>query len=315
MSGRRIVVPGGTGFLGHRLAQRLRAREDDVTVLTRGAGRDEDGIRYVHWDGATRGPWMAALEGADAVVHCTGERADRRPSRATTSLLVRSRVEPVRAVGAALAELTQPPPVWVQLGTLAIHGDTGDEPLDESVPVSGVGPPQMVQVGLAWERAFAEATRDVPRAVLLRLGVTLGGHGDPATAQLVRLHRLGLSGRVGRGDQFVPWVALLDVMRAIEHVLDDGDAVGTYHVCAPAAVDNATVQAELRDLLGVPFGLPAPAPLVRLGAALLGTDPALALTGRRGVPRRLLDEGFTFEVPRIRQALAQALDDAGIRRR
>lgn len=315
MTGRRIVLPGGTGFLGRHLAARLRTRDAEVVILTRGAQRDEDGIRYVHWDGRTVGPWAAALEGADAVINCTGERVDRRPTRGNIALLTRSRVEPTRAVGAALASLDDPPQAWIQLGTLAIYGDAGLTPLDESVPVSGVGPPQMVQVGLAWERAFSEAAAGVRRQVQLRLGVTMGGHGDPATAQLARLHRLGLGGRIGTGSQMVSWIALLDAMRAVEHVLDDDEAHGTYHVCAPTPVDNRTMQAILRDLLGVPFGLPAPAPAVQIGAWLMGTDPALALTGRRGVPDRLLDAGFRFEVTEIRQALAQALDDAGIRRR
>lgn len=308
---RRVVIPGGSGYLGRHLARRLLARGDHVSVLTRGASRiSSDGTRFVHWDAAQLGDWVGALDGADAVVHLTGERVDRRPTAANVARLIDSRVAPVELVGAALAEVAAPPRVWVQLSTLAIYGDAGDAPLDESVPPPSDGPRQMVEVATRWEEAFHRATREVDRTALLRFGITLGGPDDPTTGVLARLTRLGMGGTIGSGHQVVSWIALEDALRVLERGVD-GELTGLTHVCAPEPVDNATMMATFRELLGARVGLPAPAPLVRLGAPLLGTDPALALTGRRGVPARLLAEGFSFAVPRFRDALRGALADLG----
>lgn len=307
---RRIVVPGGTGFLGRTLGARLVARGDEVVVLTRGSAGRRDGMQLVHWDGQTLGAWVDALEGADAVVHLTGKRVDCRPTRRNIAALIRSRVQPVRLVGRALHRLTAPPPVWVQSSTLAIFGDGGDEVITESTPVSGVGPPQMAQVALAWERAFAEATADVDRAVLLRMGIAVGGDDDPATQRLAGLARLGLGGPVGDGRQWLSWVGLEDLLTVMQRAIEDPSMRGLYHVTAPEPVRNRQAMAAIRAAVGRGVGLPSPAWLARLGAPLLGSDPALALTGRRAVPRRLLAEGFAF----TRTDFAQAARDALVSR-
>ena len=303
----RIVIPGGSGFLGRRLARPLVERGDEVVVLTRGPSGTHDGVRHVHWDAATPGPWVTELDGAHAVVHLTGKRVDCRPTRANRAELVRSRVEPVRLVGRALADVAGPPSVWVQSSTLAIHGEGGDALIDDDTPVSGVGPAQMVQVAMAWERATREATASVDRTVVLRIGVTVGGEDDPATARLAQLVRLGLGGQVGSGRQWFSWIGLEDVVRGFLRAIDDPTMVGTYNLTSPEPVRNDELMAIHRRVQGRSFGLPAPAFLTRLGAPLLGSDPALALTGRRAVPSRLLAEGFTFHVTDLERAVADAV--------
>jgi len=315
--GKRIVIPGGTGFLGRALAQFLRARGDEVVVLTRGPGSRRDDVLWVPWDAATLGRWVDHLDGADAIVHLTGKRVDCRPTRRNIAELVSSRVVPVRLVGDALERVRRPPPVWVQSSTLAIYGDAGDEVITEATPVTGIGPPQMVQVALAWEAAFREASDPVERAVLLRIGVTFGGPGDPATARLGRLVRLGMGGRVAGGTQWLSWVALDDVLRGFARAIDDPRVRGLYHLTSPAPVTNDEAMATFRRLLRRRIGLPSPAWLTRLGAPLLGSDAQLALTGRRAYPARLLDQGFEFRETDfarvVRAALAPQLGARGER--
>lgn len=291
---KRVVIPGGSGFLGSALARHLVARGDDVVVLTRGRAGVRSGVEFVHWDAEQLGGWVSALESADAVVHLTGKRVDCRPTRHNIAALVRSRVEPVRLVGQALRSLAKPPGVWVQAVTLAIFGDTGDELITEETPVSGVGPQQMVQVALAWERAFAEATAALDRAVLLRIGVTIGGEDDPATRRLASLARLGLGGPVAGGGQWLSWIALEDVLAGMTRAIDDPTMRGLYHLTSPAPVRNRDVMAVFRAAAGRRLGLPSPGWLTRLGAPLLGSDADLALTGRRAYPKRLSDEGFRW---------------------
>ena len=301
----RVVLPGGSGYVGRHLAARLQARGDEVTVLTRGPTGDRDGVRFVTWDGVGPGPWVAALEGADAIVHLAGRRVDVRPTARNIAELETSRVASVAAVGRAIAGLDDPPSTWVQLATLAIHGDAGEARLTEQSPVPRHGPAQMVGVATAWERAVAAATVGLERTVVLRAGVAIGP-GDPATAQLARLARWGLGGRIASGRQWVSWIALVDLLMVLERSLDDPSMEGVYLATAPVAVRNRELMAAVRRSVGRRIGLPAPRLAATVGAWALGADPALALTGRRGVPVRLRAAGVEFACPDIDTALAAA---------
>lgn len=310
----RVVIPGGTGYLGRALTERLTARGDEVVLLTRGRPQRGEGWRSVTWDAATRGDWVGELEGADAVVHLSGRRVDLRPTRRNVDSLVESRVEPVRVVGEAVRACADPPKAWVQSGSLAIFGEGGDEVIDESTTPSGLGPREMVTVCLAWEAAFRQATAGgaVERAVLLRIGIGLGGQGDPATARLAQLVRLGLGGKVASGRQWVSWVGLDDVLAVMVRAIDEPAMDGTYHVTSPHPVTNAEMMATYRRLLGRRVGLPSPALVTRVGAPLLGSSASLALTGRRCVPARLLAEGFTFSQPDFEPTARRALARLGL---
>ena len=308
----RIIIPGGTGYLGQAVAELLAGRGDDVAVLTRGPSRSLDRWRAVHWDAATLGDWVEELDGADAVVHLSGRRVDTRATRGNIDSLIRSRVEPVRVMGDAVRACTRPPPVWVQSSSLAIFGDAGDRIIDESTTPSGIGPREMVTVCLAWEGAFRQASEGVDRTVLLRMAIGLGGERDPATAKLAQLVRLGLGGKVGSGRQWVSWVGLDDLLDVMVRAIDDPSMRGLYHVTAPNPVTNEEMMAVYRRLLGRRFGLPAPAAVARIGAPLLGSSASLALAGRRCVPTRLLADGFAFAQTDFEEAARTALERGGL---
>ena len=309
----KVVVPGGTGYLGRALAEQLTARGDDVVVLTRGASATGAGHRRVHWDGETLGDWVQELDGADAIVHLTGKRVDTRSTKRNIDELIRSRVQPVALVGRALLQCATPPPVWVQSSSLAIFGDGGDTVIDEATVPSGIGPREMVTVVLAWESAFRHVSDAVARPVILRMGIGLGGDGDPATKKLAQLVRLGLGGRVGSGRQWVSWVALDDMLRVMLRALDDPSMSGVYHVTSPNPITNADMMATYRTLMQRRFGLPSPAIVAKLGAPLLGSSASLALVGRRVVPKRLLDAGFEFDHPDFAPTAEHALARLGVR--
>lgn len=297
----KVVLAGGTGALGRRVADDLAGRGDDVVVLTR-SPRPGSAHRQLAWDGATAGAWATELTGA-ALINLAGELVDRRPSRAGVELLTRSRVEPAAALAAAAASAPAPPSVWVQMSTLAIYGDAGDRVVDEGAPPAD-GPPQMAGVARAWEHAATGVAAD--RQVVLRAGVVLD-RGTPALDRLVGLVRWGLGGRVGSGRQWVSWLHITDFLAIVRRVLDDQSMGGIVHATSPQPVRNDELMAALRRRLHRPPALPTPAPLVRIGAVLLRTDPALALLGRRGVPARLLESGFVFTHPTIDGALHDLL--------
>ena len=213
------------------------------------------------------------------------------------------------AVGQAVASVEHPPPVWVQMSSLAVFGDGGDRVIDEETVPSGVGPPQMVQVCLAWEAAFQRATVAIPRTVLIRAGIGVGGRGDPPTERLLTLARAGLAGRVASGQQWISWIALEDFMAVLLRAIDDDTMSGLYHATSPNPIRNEEMMETYRKLAGRRFGLRSPRLVTQLGARLLSSDPALALTGRRVFPTRLLDEGYEFAVPHFSEAAAQAVTD------
>ncbi len=287
-------------------------RGDEVVILSRDEGRQIEGARTVVWDAESIGPWASELDGADAIVHLTGRRVDVRGTARNIDELISSRVQPVRVVGEAIERCARPPRVWVQSSSLAVFGDGGDATLDEHSTPTGIGPREMVTVCLAWEGAFHQASAAVERTVLLRMGIGLGGRNDPATAKLAQLVRFGLGGRVGSGRQWVSWVGLDDLLTAMILAIDDDTMTGTYHVTSPNPVTNAEMMSTFRTLLGRRVGLASPAWLARMGAPILGSSASLALTGRRVVPTRLLEHGFTFEQPDFEPAARKALVACGL---
>ncbi|MEV0731573.1 DUF1731 domain-containing protein [Polymorphospora sp. NPDC050346] len=306
----KVVVAGGSGALGRRLCADLAARGHDIVVLTRTPRPGPH--RQVAWDGATVGAWAGELAGS-AVVNLAGELVDRRPTAANVELLTRSRVAPTRALADAAGRLDRPVPVWIQASTLAIYGDAGERLLTEESPEAD-GPPQMAGVARAWEAAAV----DVParRRVVLRTSIVLD-RDTPALNRLTGLVRFGLGGRVGTGRQWFSWIHVDDWLHVVRHSLGDPagpdsapDAAapdGVLLATAPNPVRNSELMAALRQVLRRPAAPPTPAVAVKLGAVFLRTDPALALTGRRAVPARLTDAGFTFRHPHLAGALADLL--------
>jgi uncharacterized protein len=297
----KVVLAGGSGALGRRIAADLTERGDEVVILTR-SERPTSPYRQVVWDGATVGPWRDELSGA-ALVNLAGELVDCRPTAANIELLTRSRVVPTRTLARAAEGLREPVTTWVQLATLAIYGDAGEPVLDETAAPAD-GPPQMAGVARAWEAAAADVPAD--RQVLLRTAVVLD-RDTPALDRLVSVVRWGIGGRIASGRQWVSWLHISDLLGIVRATLDDPGLSGTLHATSPHPVRNAELMAGLRHVLHRPAAPPTPAWLLRVGAVVLGTDPALALTGRRCVPRRLQAHGFEFRFPELRPALEDLL--------
>jgi hypothetical protein len=298
----KLVIAGGTGALGRRVGDDFSRRGDEVVILTR-SPRTAIAHRQVVWDGRTVGDWSAELEGA-VLLNVAGELVDKRPTPKNIEILRRSRVEPTRALVEASSRLEQPPAVWLQMSTLAIYGDAGEETIDERHPPAE-GPPQMPGVARPWEAAVEGARAD--RLAVLRTGIVLDTD-TPAFDRLTRLTRFGLGGRISTGDPWISWIHIEDYLRALRFVLEGSTLDGIVHVTSPNPIRNRDMMAALRSALHRPWAPPTPESLVRLGALLMRTDPELALTGRRCVPRRLLDAGFQFEHPDFAEAIASLLD-------
>ena len=300
----RVVIAGGTGFLGRSLANELTTLGYDVIVLARSTPRQGDAWRTVPWDGPTLGPWSAELDGAAGLVNLVGRTIDCVKTPDHCDEILRSRVESTRVLGEACRSVVTPPPAWVQMSTAHIYGDPPSAVCDEdSATGYGLAP----TVGRAWEAAFDAAAPAGVRRVVLRTSFVIG-RGGGALTRLAALARFGFGGRVGHGQQGMSWIHADDMNALFVRGLTDPAMQGVYVATAPNPVSNREFMRTLRRVMGVPVGLPAPAWLVRLGAPLvMRTDPELAIFGRYCVSRRLADEGFAFGYPLLDPALRSLL--------
>ncbi len=288
---KRVILAGGSGFLGRALALDLSARDYFPIVLSRDPTASVPGARVLPWDSRSVGPWLAELDGAAALVNLTGRSVDCRYTPANRHAILASRLESVRALGEAVRGCRAPPPAWVQAGSLALYGDAGERLCDEAAPIGrGFG----AEVCVAWEAAFRSEVVPQTRKTLLRIGFALGSGGG-ALVPLARLARWGLGGTVGSGRQYISWLHVTDLNTMWRWGIERADVEGVYNASGPTPVTNRELMAELRRVLGRPWSPPTPSLAVHLGAFFMRTEASLALTGRRCVPKRLLDQGFRFQ--------------------
>lgn len=300
----RIVIAGGSGFLGSNLARCLTGAGCDVVVLSRTPRSAESVCRQVFWDGRTLGDWVRELDGATALVNLAGRSVDCIKTPENCDEILRSRVDATIALGKALRQIDSPPPTWVQMGTAHVYGDSLNTWCDETASFGyGLAP----FVAKAWEQAYAEWKPEATRGVVLRTSFVLGGTGG-ALLRLAKLTRWGLGGTVGHGKQGISWIHEQDMNRIFLRAIIDETMQGTYIASAPNPVSNEVFMRELRRAMRMPVGLPAMGFMVRIGAPLfMKTDPELALYGRYCVPARLSSEGFQFSYPDIGPALQNLL--------
>lgn len=300
----RIVIAGGSGFLGVSLAHHLAALGAEVVLVSRSAPPVGGPWRHVPWDGRGPGAWQAELDGAAGLVNLAGRTVDCIKTPANRDEILRSRVESTRALGVAVRAVGDPPPVWVQMSTAHLYGDPPTAVcVESSAPGTGLAP----EVASAWEAAFAEGLLPSQRGVVLRTSFVVGrdrGAGGGAISRLRLLARLGLGGRIGSGTQGMSWIHEHDLNRLFERALTDDAMRDAYIASVPDPPSQVAFARELRRALRVPVGLPATAWMVRLGAPLLlRTDPELALYGRYVRSERLPGLGFTFEYADLGTAL------------
>lgn len=297
----RIVLAGGTGFLGRRLQRVFAAAGYEVVVLSRRAEDVRPPARGVTWDPAKFGAWTKELEGAAAVVNLAGKNVNCRATKANRVEILKSRINSVRALAEAVRRCKVPPPVWVQAGSLAVYGDAGPLWCDETAPAGEGFAPEVCQ---KWETTFFKAPLPPVRRVMLRIGFVLGQEGG-ALPVLARLARWFAGAPSGNGRQWVSWIHAHDMDRIFLRAVEDPALEGIFNACTAGPVTNAELMAELRTVYHRPWMPGMPSWMVRAAAWVMGSDGSLALTGRRGLPGRLMETGFRFDYP----ALGPALDE------
>jgi uncharacterized protein (TIGR01777 family) len=306
----RIVVTGATGTIGRAVCRALEARGDWVAALSRDQQRAQqvlgDQVEIHTWaDPRGQPPPVAALTGADAVVHLLGEPVAQRWTKQAKARIRDSRVYGTRMLVAALREMPESgrPAVLISQSATGLYGPSDDRELDESAPP---GSDFLAGVVREWE-AEAAAANDLARVVTLRTGVVLSSSGG-ALEKMLPFFRMGVGGPVAGGRQYVPWIHLDDVVAALLWCVEQTGLSGAINLTAPTPVTNAELSHALGRVLNRPAVLPVPA----LALALLyGEMAQIVTTGQRVVPRRLSEAGFEFRHSDIEAALREVLAASG----
>jgi len=297
----KIVIPGGSGHLGTLLARSFHDRGHRVVVLSRNPRHAP--CPYVEWDGRTPGAWMEEIDGADVVINLAGRSVDTRYDERRREEILFSRVDSTRAVGAAIALANRPPRLWLQASTATIYAHRYDAPNDEKSGILGGSEPGApaewkfsTEVAKAWERALDEAETPSTRRIKMRAAMVMSTYPGSPFAALLRHVRLGF-GRFGDGRQYMSWIHEHDFVRAVEFLIDSEDISGVVNLAAPNPLPNAQFMRVLQNEWRAKMGVPVSGWVLDLGAWLVRTEPELVLKSRRVIPRRLLENGFTFRFP------------------
>lgn len=299
----KLVVTGGTGFLGRPLVEALRNDSHEVIVLTRRPARARGEVQWA--PAAGLGVWARTFEGADAVVNLAGESiAEKRWTAARKSALLASRLEATNAVVAALRAASGVETTFLSGSAIGYYGTPGNQPLDESSPAGG---DFLARVCREWEAAALEAAVHA-RVVLLRTGLVLA-RGGGVLAQLERPFRFFAGGPLGSGRQVMSWIHREDWIGMVRWALARRDVRGPLNLTAPAPVTNREMATAIGRALHRPSFLPAPAFALRL--ALGEMAEAGVLNGQRVLPRVAQSHGFAFAYTSLDRALREIYGGAG----
>lgn len=290
---RRVAIAGATGLIGRALSAALRER--GATIVTIGRRRAD-----VQWDPGRGGLDPAPLEGLDAVVNLAGAQIGRRWTAVRKRAIRESRVRGTALIARALASCRNRPRVLVNASAVGYYGDAGDRVLTEASPA---GNDFLAGVTREWEAATAEAERAGIRVVMVRTGIVLSREGG-VIPPLLTPFRLGLGGPLGSGRQWMSWIGLHDLVRAIVFVMDH-DVRGTVNAVAPEPVTNAAFTKTLATVLHRPAVFRVPAFALRAVFGEMAQQTILA--SQRAMPQRLLAAGFVFDEPTLEGAVRRAL--------
>jgi uncharacterized protein (TIGR01777 family) len=298
----KIVIPGGTGQVGHVLARHFHSNGHEVVILSRTPHSAP--WRVATWNGVTTGPWIAELENSDVCINLAGRSVNCRYNAANRRTIFDSRVFSTQLLNNVIGALNNPPPVWLNASTATIYRHSLDRPMDEASGELGgneSGTPDTwnfsIAVAKAWEEAFYSTPTPRTRKVALRSAMTFSPDPDGVFDVFLNLVRHGIGGTNGPGTQFVSWIHETDFIRSIEFLIADSQFEGVVNLASPNPVPNRDFLRAIREAWGTRIGLPTPLWMIEIGTFLLRTESELILKSRQVVPGRLLDADFQFTFP------------------
>jgi uncharacterized protein (TIGR01777 family) len=293
----KILITGGSGFVGSNLADFLISKGHQVTAIGRSEPQhrfDRENYHFVAADTTGKGPWQRELADADAVVNLAGATIFKRWTGKHKKKIYDSRVLTTRNVVEALPSGTKL--TLCSASGAGYYGSRGDDILKEN---ERPGHDFLAGVSMDWEKAALRASAKGARVAVLRFGVVLGKNGG-AMSKLIPAFKLVVGGPLGDGHQWFPWLHLDDLMAAMVFVLEHPEVSGPLNFCAPNPVRNRELAQTLGEVLSRPSFMPAPAFMIRLAMGEFGD---VFLGSQRTIPDKLVNHGFSFQYPDIRGAI------------
>ncbi len=334
MKNKKIVIAGGTGFIGQEMIKHF-GKENELYILTRQitngktnrnnysslSKEDLLNTHFIKWDarpddprlnysvgqaagrGKTSGSWAEELNGADLIINLAGKSVNCRYNKKNKKEIFDSRTHATEAIGEAIRKCKTPPPLWVNASSATIYRHAEDGPQDE---YNGEYHDDFsVQVCKRWEKCFYEQTTPLTRKIDLRMAINIGPGG--ILIPFFNLLKFGLGGKQGNGRQMFSWVHIADTCRMIEWVFDHKELEGTYNCSSPNPLSNEEFMKTLRKVSGHKFGLPAFKWMLQIGAPLIGTETELVFKSRWVIPTKILESGFQFKFPELKEAFEDVI--------
>ena len=291
----KIAISGSSGLIGKELESQLKANGHDILRLVR---RKSDKPNDIFWDPTGAESSDEQLEGLDAIIHLAGEPiANGRWTKKLKKKILSSRVDGTKSLVEAISRLKSPPAAFLSASAIGFYGaQCGEEIIDET---GSKGGGFLADVCEAWEEASRSKKLEHTRLVNLRIGVVLDKDGG-ALGKMLLPFKMGVGGTLGSGSQWMSWISLKDVTRAIIYALESNDISGPINLVSPNPVKNKKFTKALGKALKRPTILPAPEFAMKMAFGEMGTETILS--DQRIVPNQLLQHGFEFEHPKIDDA-------------
>ena len=296
----KIVIAGGTGFLGHALTAEFCDRGDEVIVLSR-SDKPAPNVTIVKWDGKTVGDWASALEGADAVLNVVGESVFAHWTEDKKKRIISSRVDPARALGQAITQMQNPPKVWVNASAVGYYGSIYDPATESSPP----GNDFLAEVCKRWEAAQLESDTPRTKKSQTRIGFVLG-NGGGAFPMLRKLTKIFLGSAQGSGKQYMAWVHVKDVAGAFRFCVEQ-QLEGPINVVGPQPCTNNELMAALRKKMHRPWVPNVPKFILALGSAFALPPTEVSLASQNALPERLKQLDYKFRYSTLDATLGDLL--------
>lgn len=295
----KILITGGTGFVGKQLTSRFIQDGNEVTILTRslkGSGSPPQGVSYLQGDPTQKGAWQEAIKDHGAVVNLAGASIFSRWSEEYKKLIRDSRVFTTQNIVEGIPSRADNKFTFFSTSAVGYYGFHGDEELDEESPA---GNDFLARMAVEWEAEALKAKEKGARVVITRFGIVLGEKGG-ALGQMVPLFKKYIGGPIGSGRQWFSWVHIKDLAEVFSFLIKHPEVSGPVNVCSPNPLRNKDLAKALGKTLHRPSFFPAPGFMIKL---VLGEFGSVILEGQRVLPHRLLKHGFNFQYPDIEKAL------------
>lgn len=297
----KIIIAGGTGFLGENLEKHFTEKGNQVYILTRNPQHKNE----ILWDAQTIGEWKNYLEKADVLINLTGKSVDCRYNEKNKNEIYSSRIESTRILQKAIDQCSEKPKIWLNASsaTIYVHSEKHINTEENGI----IGDDFSMNICKSWETEFFKVENEEIRKVALRTSIVLGKNGG-AFPKLKMITKLGLGGKQGRGTQMVSWIHIEDFCKAVDWIIRHETLSGTVNITAPAPLSNQNMMRKLRNKMKMPFGLNAPVWQLEIASLFMKTETELLLKSRNVYPEKLIKSGFKFLYPEFDEAILNLLE-------